>query len=53
MALLEIEMARIEEVFLPYMFTQNGETFFEATQREHFQLSGGTNAADGEVIEAA
>ncbi len=51
MALLEIEMARIEEVFLPYMVTQSGETFFEATQRQHFRLGSGGDAAEGEVIE--
>lgn len=51
MALLEIEMARIEEVFLPYMVTQSGETFFEATQRSYFQLGSGGDAAEGEVIE--
>jgi len=50
MALLEIEMARIEEVFLPYMVTKSGETFFEATQRTHFTLGGGDDAAEGEVV---
>ena len=52
MALLEIEMARIEEIFLPYMMTTSGETFLEATQRTHFALSSGDEAAEGEVIEA-
>jgi len=46
MALLEIEMARIEEVFLPYMVTRTGETFFEATQRAHFQIESGESATD-------
>src|SRR5258708_35388829 len=50
MALLEIGMAKIEEIFLPYMVTQSGETFFEATQRTHFALSRGDEAAEGEVI---
>lgn len=52
MALLEIEMATIEEVFLPYMVTTSGETFFEATQRTHFRLGSGADDAEGEVIEA-
>jgi len=52
MALLEIEMARIEEVFLPYMVTKSGETFFEATQRAHFRLGSGDEAGDGAVIDA-
>jgi hypothetical protein len=29
MALLEIEMAKIEEILLPYMVNSTGETFFE------------------------
>ena len=50
MALLEIEMAKIEEIFLPYMVTKSGETFFEAAQRAHFALESG-DAAEGEIIE--
>jgi hypothetical protein len=51
MALLEIEMAKIEEVFLPYMVTKSGETFFEVTQRTHFALGSGGDATEGVVIE--
>lgn len=52
MALLEIGMARMEEVFLLYLVTASGETFFAATQRQHFRLGGGTDPEEGEVIEA-
>ena len=41
MALLDIEMARLEEVFLPYMVMRSGETFFEAIDRKQFQLDSG------------
>src|SRR6266536_4980635 len=33
MALIEIDLAKLEEIFLPFMLTQHGETFFEAKQR--------------------
>ena len=49
MALIEIEMAKIEEVFLPYMVTRTGETFFEASQRKNFQLESG-NAVQERVV---
>lgn len=38
MALLDIEMARIEEVFLPYMTNDNGQTLFEVFEKTGFQL---------------
>ena len=50
MALVETEMVKIEEVFLPYMVTRTGETFFEATQRKNFQLESGNSVQEGEVI---
>src|SRR6266566_4807623 len=51
MALLEIEMAKLEEIFLPFMVTASGETFFEATQRKNFHLeSGNEKAGKAEVI---
>ena len=33
MALLDIEMAKIEEIFLPYMADPTGKTFFDLTIR--------------------
>ncbi|HLW02700.1 MAG TPA: hypothetical protein VKT82_28860 [Ktedonobacterales bacterium] len=53
MALLEIGMAKMEEVFLPYMVTKTGETFFEATQRKDFQLTGSEQVQEGEVIDSS
>ncbi len=38
MALLDIEMARIEEIFLPYMADQMGRTFFEKMEDRGFLL---------------
>ncbi len=41
MALLEIEMAKMEEVFLPYMVNATGETFFERIEQRGFLLETG------------
>ena len=41
MALLEIEMAKIEEIFLPYMVNSTGETFFERMEQRGFLLESG------------
>jgi len=41
MALLEIEMAKIEEIFLPYMVTSTGKTFFERIEQKGFLLEAG------------
>jgi hypothetical protein len=41
MALLEIETAKIEEIFLPYMVNLTGETFFERMQQRGFLLESG------------
>ena len=40
MALLDIEMVRFEEIFLPYIETQNGQTVYEALEQKHFLLEG-------------
>jgi len=39
--LLEIEMAKIEEIFLPYMINPSGETFFERIEQRGFLLEAG------------
>src|SRR6266702_914014 len=44
MALLEIGMVKMEEVFLPYMLDREGNTYFEHIQRQGFLLGDG-NAA--------
>jgi hypothetical protein len=48
MALLDIKMAKIEEVFLPYMTDYTGKTFFEVVADNKFQLPSGTQ--EGEVL---
>jgi hypothetical protein len=34
-------MAKIEEIFLPYMLNATGETFFERIERKGFLLEAG------------
>src|SRR5437660_11332098 len=41
MALLEIGMAKMEEVFLPYMQDNQGVTFFERMEQQGFLLESG------------
>jgi hypothetical protein len=41
MALLEIGMAKMEEVFLPYMQDRQGVTFFERMEKQDFLLESG------------
>src|SRR5919199_3144954 len=43
MALLEIGMARMEEVFLPYMQDRQGVTYFERMEQRGFLLESGKN----------
>jgi len=38
MALIEIEMTKLEEVFLPYMVAKSGKTYFETLENRQFQL---------------
>lgn len=38
MTLLEIEMVKLEEVFLPYVINQQGKTLFEVLEGYQFQL---------------
>jgi hypothetical protein len=45
MALLEIGMAKIEEVFLPYMQDREGVTLFERMEQRGFLLDSGKEAA--------
>jgi hypothetical protein len=42
MALLEIEMVKMEEIFLPYMVNPKGETFFETLEKKGFLLKSGS-----------
>lgn len=40
MALLDIEMVRFEEIFLPYIETENGQTVYERLEEKQFLLEG-------------
>lgn len=41
MAIIETEMVKMEEVFLPYILTPDGRTFFERLSQHGFQLPEG------------
>jgi len=41
MAILETEMVRMEQIFLPYVITQSGRTLYEGMVDRHFQLGVG------------
>lgn len=40
MALLDIEMVRFEEIFLPYIETNSGQTIYERLEERQFLLEG-------------
>lgn len=40
MALLDIEMVRFEEIFLPYIETNTGQTIYERLEEKRFLLNG-------------
>ena len=40
MALLDIEMVRFEEIFLPYIETNNGQTIYERLEERQFLVEG-------------
>ncbi len=41
MALIDWEMVKLEEVFLPYAVDENGQTIFERLQNRNFKLGKG------------
>ena len=41
MAILETEMVKMEQIFLPYVITDTGRTLYEAMADRHFQLGPG------------
>lgn len=41
MALLETDMVRMEQIFLPYMITPDGRTLYEGMVEKKFYLTGG------------
>ncbi len=55
MALLETQMVKMEQVFLPYAIVQGGKTLFEAMKENKFSLleakiETGLSAQEGEII---
>lgn len=40
MALLDIEIAKMEEIFMPYIVDRSGQTLFEKLERQQFYLEG-------------
>lgn len=40
MALLDIQMVKLEEIFLPYIEIENGKTLFHELEERHFLLPG-------------
>ncbi len=43
MAILEAEMVEMEEIFLPYMINNNGQTLYQAFKNNQLMLKGETN----------
>ena len=41
MSLLETEMVKIEEIFLPYVITRSGQTVYQVMAERHFMLGPG------------
>lgn len=56
MALLETQMVKMEQVFLPYAIVRNGKTLFEAMKHDNFALldakieSSTTKSEEGQVV---
>jgi hypothetical protein len=42
MSLLETEMVRMEEIFLPYVITRSGQTLYQVMAEKHFLLGPGS-----------
>jgi hypothetical protein len=58
MAILETQMVKMEQIFLPYMIMRDGKTLFEGMVKTGFKLLGGkietavkNVAEEGEVLE--
>lgn len=43
MALLDIEMVKFEEIFLPYIVDTSGRTMFERLEQQQFLIEGSGN----------
>jgi hypothetical protein len=49
MALLETEMVKMEQIFLPYAIVRDGKTLFESIKSGGFTLLGTNKAEEGEI----
>lgn len=49
-ALIETEMVKVEEVFLPYVMTPDGKRFFEHLEDRGFKQLTGGGPEEGEVV---
>jgi hypothetical protein len=49
LAMLDTEMVKLEEIFLPYMTNKEGQTYFEVMESKNFALPNGESES-GEVI---
>ncbi len=47
MAILETEMVKMEQVFLPYMVMRDGQTLFQTMENKHFLLNAGKEEVNG------
>ena len=47
--MIDTEMVKLEEIFLPYMAGQDGKTYFEILEHRGFMLPSG-KSEKGEVI---
>lgn len=47
MAILESEMVQIDEIFLPYMVNEKGQTLFDAYRSNQLMLGDGEMCGDG------
>lgn len=54
MAILQTKMVKMEQIFLPYLVTKNGQTLFETLNKSGFKMLGAgsqsTQPVEGEVI---
>lgn len=55
MALLETQMVKMEQVFLPYAIVKGGKTLFEAMQHDNFglleaKIESGSLKEEGEIV---
>ena len=46
MSLIETEMVKMEEIFLPYVITRSGQTLYQVMAEKHFLLGPGKEAGE-------